>query len=60
MGIVYIEIMNIQWYLIHGIDNSRKDRMISEFEKYGLDNNNVKWVLHPNKNEISNEFRKKY
>jgi GR25 family glycosyltransferase involved in LPS biosynthesis len=51
--------MNIQWYLIHGIDNSRKDRMISEFEKYGLDNNNVKWVLHPNKNEISNEFRKK-
>lgn len=49
--------MSIQYYLIHGIDASRKDRMLGEFEKWGLDNARVKWILTPNKHEISNEMR---
>ena len=27
--------MNIQYYLIHGVDKQRGPRMISEFEKWG-------------------------
>jgi len=49
--------MNIQYFLIHGIDKPRGPRMISEFNKWGLDNNKVKWILEPNKDKISNEFR---
>lgn len=50
--------MSIQYYLIHGIDKQRGPRMISEFEKWGLDNNKVKWVLHPNK-EVFNDITRK-
>jgi len=48
----------IQYYLIHGPDGSRKQRMIDEFAKWGLDNNEVKWILTPNKADIDDEFRK--
>lgn len=49
--------MSIQYYLIHGIDKERGPRMISEFKKWGLDNNKVKWILEPNKDKITNQFR---
>lgn len=49
--------MKIQYYLIHGIDKERGPRMISEFEKWNLDYNLVKWILQPNKDKITNEFR---
>jgi GR25 family glycosyltransferase involved in LPS biosynthesis len=49
---------NIQYYLIHGVDKSRGPRMIDEFNKWGLDNNKVKWILEPNKDSITYEFRK--
>lgn len=49
--------MNVQYYLIHGVDKERGPRMISEFYKWGLDNNKVKWILEPNKDKITNEFR---
>jgi GR25 family glycosyltransferase involved in LPS biosynthesis len=45
--------MNIQYYLIHGIDKQRGPRMIEEFKKWGLDNSRVKWVLEPNKDKIT-------
>lgn len=48
----------IQYYLIHGPDSSRAPRMIEEFEKWGLDNKQVKWLLHPNGNEIPYELRR--
>ena len=51
--------MNIKYYLIHGIDKERGPRMISEFKKWGLDNENIKWMLTPNKDEITNEIREK-
>lgn len=50
--------MKTQYYLIHGVDKSRGPRMISEFEKWGVDNKCVKWMLHPNKDEIDENFRK--
>jgi GR25 family glycosyltransferase involved in LPS biosynthesis len=49
--------MNIQYYLIHGIDKQRGPRMIEEFNKWGLDNSKVNWILEPNKDKIDNEFR---
>lgn len=48
----------INYYLIHGVDKSRKPRMKEEFLKWGLDNNKVKWMNYPNKDEISNELYK--
>ena len=51
---------NFHYYLIHGIDKSRGPRMIEEFNKWGLDNNKVKWILNPNKDEIDDEFRKNH
>ena len=50
---------HIQYYLIHGVDKERGPRMIEEFEKWGLDNNKVKWILEPNKDKIDEEFRKR-
>jgi GR25 family glycosyltransferase involved in LPS biosynthesis len=50
--------IKINYYLIHGVDKSRKPRMKEEFSKWGLDNNKVKWMEYPNKNEISNELYK--
>ena len=46
----------INYYLIHGIDATRKDRMLNEFRQAGIDNQQVTWILHPNKNEISKEL----
>jgi len=51
--------MKIQYYLIHGIDKERGPRMIKEFNKWNLDNKNVKWILEPNKDDIDENFRKK-
>ena len=51
--------MNNQYYLIHGVDKQRGPRMISEFEKWGLDNNKVKWILEPNKDKITAIMRNK-
>jgi GR25 family glycosyltransferase involved in LPS biosynthesis len=48
---------NIQYYLIHGVDQQRGPRMMEEFQNWGLDNNNVKWILQPNKDKIDDTFR---
>ena len=37
---------NTQYYLIHGVDQQRGPRMMEEFQKWGLDNNKVKWILY--------------
>ena len=50
---------NIKYYLIHGVDKSRGPRMIDEFNKWGLDNKNVEWILEPNKDKISAIMRNK-
>jgi len=48
----------IKFYLIHGVDPSRKDRMISEFNKANVPLDNITWILHPNKDELSDELKK--
>ena len=51
-----MHIFNIKYYLIHGVDVERKKIMINEFQKWGFDLNNIKWMEHPNKDEISDEL----
>jgi GR25 family glycosyltransferase involved in LPS biosynthesis len=46
----------IQYYLIHGVDASRKPKMEQEFATWGLKYQTVKWMNHPNKNEITPEL----
>ena len=50
--------MSIQYYLIHGGDTTRAQRYIDQFKHVGIDNSNVKWILHPNKDEMSDDFLK--
>lgn len=40
----------IKYYLIHGIDSSRKPFMEDQFNKYGIEN--VTWINCPNKNDF--------
>ena len=47
---------NIKYYLIHGLDLERKKTMLEEFNKWGFDLNNIKWMEHPNKDEITDEL----
>ena len=50
--------MHIQYYLIHGVDASRKQHVLDSFNRVNIDNDKVKWILHPNKDEIDEEFIK--
>jgi GR25 family glycosyltransferase involved in LPS biosynthesis len=48
---------SIKYYLIHNyLEPERKEIMISEFKKWGFELNNIKWMEHPNKNEITEEM----
>jgi len=40
----------MKYYLIHGIDPSRKPFMEEQFQKFGI--TNVTWITHPNKNDF--------
>lgn len=51
--------MEINYYLIHGIDKSRAPRMISEFDKAGIPKDKVNWILYPNKYDITPDLYKK-
>lgn len=52
--------MQVQYYLIHGVDTSRKQHMIDQFKRVNIDNEKVKWILHPNKDKIDDAFIQKY
>ena len=47
--------ISLKYYLIHNTDPIRKSIMINEFNKWGFDLNNINWINHPNKNEISDK-----
>jgi GR25 family glycosyltransferase involved in LPS biosynthesis len=47
---------DIYYYLIHNLDLTRKNIMTNEFIKWNFDLNKIKWLNHPNKNEISDEL----
>lgn len=50
--------MDIQYYIIHGGDPVRKLSMEVEFEKWSFEPEKIKWVLHPNKDELTDELIK--
>ena len=50
--------MHIQYYLIHNGEKLREEHMLESFKRVNIDNNKVKWMLHPNREEISEEFIK--
>jgi len=50
----------MKYYLIHGIDSSRKQFMLDQFKAYGIDNNDVTWILHPNKHEITDQMKSEW
>lgn len=52
--------MKFKYYLIHGVDPSRKPFMLHQFEQFGIDNNDVTWLCHPNKNELTQEMVEPY
>ena len=41
----------IHYYLIHGIDASRKPFMENQFRTFGIPENDVTWITYPNKND---------
>ena len=47
---------SIKYYLIHNLDINRKNIMSEQFNKWGFDINNIKWVEYPNKDDLSDEF----
>jgi len=42
---------DVHYYLIYGIDSSRKPFMEQQFKTYGILENSVTWITHPNKND---------
>jgi hypothetical protein len=46
----------VQYYLIHCMDKERESFMLEQFKRVNIDNNKVKWIKHPNKNEIDQNF----
>ena len=52
--------MTIQYYLIHNNDLIRKERMINEFIKAGINLDDIKWIIKPERNEITMEFINKF
>lgn len=51
--------MSVKYYLIHGVDATRKPKMQEQFDKWGLGDKDVKWMTYPNKNELTDELMKK-
>jgi GR25 family glycosyltransferase involved in LPS biosynthesis len=44
--------MKLKYYLIHGIDMSRKQFMETQFQSYGIPSEDVTWITSPNKQDI--------
>jgi glycosyl transferase family 25 len=47
---------NIQFYLIHNGDPIRKEHMINQFKSKNIPLDKVKWILYPNKNDLTEDF----
>jgi GR25 family glycosyltransferase involved in LPS biosynthesis len=41
----------VQYYLVHGIDPSRKPFMMNQFSTFGIVDTDVQWITHPNKSD---------
>lgn len=47
----------MKYYLIHNLEESRRDRMLQEFKKGDIPEEDVTWILYPNKNDITEDLR---
>ena len=47
----------IQYYLIHNLEEEREKHMSMMFEKYGIKKKDVKYINHPNKNELTYKIK---
>lgn len=50
---------NIKYYVIHNLEKGRYENTISLLQKYGVLLEDVTFINHPNKNELSYEIKKK-
>ena len=50
----------MKYYLIYGVDPQRKQRMLDEFANANIDNSDVTWISHPNKDELTEDLLSKY
>tara|TARA_X000000950_G_scaffold183047_1_gene221779 strand:- start:6251 stop:6976 length:726 start_codon:yes stop_codon:yes gene_type:complete len=47
------------YYIIHNLDQKRYNNMVSLLKSNGVDSKEVKFINHPNKNELTYEIKKK-
>lgn len=52
--------MDIHYYIIHNLDPKRRDNMVALCQQYGIDEKDITWMLHPNKDELTPEFMSEY
>ena len=46
-------IFNTKFFIIHNLDKNRKERILSELYKAGVEDKDIIFINHPNKNEIT-------
>jgi len=51
-------ILDTKFYVIHNLDKKRKIRILSELKNSGVDDKNIIFINHPNKNEITYQIKK--
>ena len=54
--IIYKGGNNIKYYLIHGPNEKRKQLMLEQFSKFGIDNSNVTWMEGLNRDSLTKEI----
>jgi len=52
--------MNIQYYLIHNGEEYRKEHKLKNFKEVNMNMDKLKWILKPNKVDITAEIRYNY
>mgnify|MGYP001174396736 FL=1 len=51
-------IFNTKFFIIHNLDKNRKERILSELYKAGVEDKDIIFINHPNKNEITYKIKK--
>jgi len=52
--------MNIQYYLIHNGEEYRKVHKLKNFKEVNMDMDKLKWILYPNKYDLTQEMINNY
>lgn len=52
--------MNIHYYLVHNGEQYRKEHKLKNFKEVNMDMEKLKWILYPNKQDITQEIRNFY